>query len=75
MMIASPKRMKNVYLGMNSRILVVGIKPGVYFTNNLQAAFSCKSVLHNFSLITVWLLLFFGKRIFAQKLLIKEWFN
>ncbi len=37
--------------------------------------FSYKSTLRTFSLITVWLNNIFGKRISAQKLLVKCWWN
>jgi len=49
--------------------------PGVNFTNILLTTFLLKSVLHSFSLMTVWLCNFFFKRIFAQKLLVKCWWN
>jgi len=42
-------------------------RPGVNLTNILQEAFSYKSVFAAF------LLLYFGKRILAQKLLVKCW--
>jgi len=38
--------------------------------NTLQETFWYKSALCSFSLITVWLCNFFGKRISAQKLLV-----
>ncbi len=48
---------------------------GVNFINILLAAFLYESVLHSFSLITIWLCKFFGAKILVQKLLIKCWWN
>jgi len=45
--------------------------PGVNIIKILSEPFLCKSVLHSFSLITVWLCNFFGKKILAQELLVK----
>jgi len=41
------------------------------FTNILQAAFSCKSVLHSFIFLQFGFVIFFAKIILAQKLLVK----
>jgi len=49
--------------------------PGVNFINILLSPFSYESVLHSFSLVTVWLCNFFGARILAQKLLVKCLWN
>jgi len=48
--------------------------PGNNLTNILQAAFSYKSVLRSFSLLTVWLAIFWRKSIgakVAHKMLVK----
>ncbi len=45
------------------------------FTNILCTPFLYESAFHSFSLLTVWLCNLFGKRMFAQKLLIKCWRN
>jgi len=47
----------------------------VSISSTFYTRFFCTSVLHSFSLITVWLLKFFGANILAQKLLIKCWWN
>jgi hypothetical protein len=48
---------------------------GFNFINILLSTFSYESALRSFSLITVWLCNFFGKRLSVQKLLVKCWWN
>ncbi len=54
------------------KMLVKLSNAGVNFINSLLEHFLCKSVLLSFSLITVWLCIFFRKNISAN---IKCWWN
>jgi len=53
----------------------IASNPVVNFTNILQAPFLYVFASRNFFLITVWLCSFFSKRILAQKLIVKSWWN
>jgi len=54
------------------------LRPSLIQVSILSTFYICllyKSVFRRFSLVTVWLWIFFGKRIAVQKLLIKCWWN
>ncbi len=51
------------------------ISGSLNFINILWTTFLYQSTLHNLSLITFWLCNFFRKRISAQKLVVKCWWN
>ncbi len=51
------------------------LTPGVNFTIILRAAFSYKSSMRSYYVLTIWVCNFFGKNILAQKLFIKCWWN
>jgi len=58
-----------------AHIMLMKLTQGVYFINISLKAFLYESVMISFSPLTVWLYNFFGKRISAQNLLIKCWWN
>jgi len=55
--------------------LLMKLTTCVIFINILFMTFWYESALLSFSLTTVWLCNFFGKRILAQKLCVKCWWN
>jgi len=55
--------------------MLVKSTPGVNFTNILKAAFAYKSIFEAFLYLQFGFVIFVGKRILAQKLLVKCWWN
>ncbi len=53
--------------------ILVKLTIGVNFTKILKTAILCKSILHSYSPIAVWLLNFFVNRLLAHKMLVKCW--
>jgi hypothetical protein len=49
--------------------MLMKLSPGVIFTSILQAAFLYNNVLHSFSLIRVWQVIFWQKNIEEYKLI------
>ena len=54
---------------------LIGLPPGVNYTNILWATFWYKNLLSSFFCTYLLGLYFFVKRILAQKLLVKNWWN